>query len=212
MKNKTIFLNAWMKYLRRFICDMHTKRARKKICLEIPKLIEFLIAYLNAGSHPLHALERVTQNMTFSKYLRFYIFKLTALYSRGYSFNDAIDIVLKEIACIDSRRYLTLLFMGLKISFMRGVGSVKILQKIRDKALGEIQFQKKFCILTAQMRLQSNVILLSPLCLGGIFLVISPDHILIFFESMFGHCLFFLMCFLNLCAVYFIKKITKIYF
>lgn len=186
------------------------RQTKQNAYTEFPKMIDFLIGYLNAGLHPLQALERVVQNVLFSRSVRFQIFKLISLCTRGYSFVDATDIVLKDIQCNNSRRHLALFFVGLKMSFFCGNGSVKTLQNIRNKVLEEIQFQKKFRILTAQMRLQANVILLSPLCLGFLLMLISPEHILIFFESPFGIIIFAIMCILNLAAVYFIKKTINI--
>lgn len=212
MKNKMIFVQKIIYFFQRSNHLFMYRKTKKRLHLEIPRLVDFLISYLNAGLHPLHAIDLVARNINLSKYLRFYLFKFNLLCTRGYSFVDAADLVLKEIECIDLRRYLTMFFMGLKLSFLTGGGSIKILQKIRDKSNDEIQFQKKLRVLTAQMRFQSYVILLSPPCLACIMLIISPEHILIFFESFFGYCLFFLMCFLNLCAFFLIKRITKISF
>lgn len=212
MKNKLIFFPAMIHHLKQTHHQLKYWQTKKRLYLEIPRLVDFLISYLNAGLHPLHALDLVARNVTFSAYLRFHVFKFSLLCTRGYSFVDAADCVVKDIKCMDLRRYLTMFFMGLKLSFLKGGGGVKILQKIRDKANDEIKFQKKLRVLTAQMRLQSYVILLSPLCLACIMLVISPEHILVFFESFFGYSLFFLMCVLNLCAVFLIKRITKISF
>lgn len=177
---------------------------------EIPKLINFLIAYMNAGLHPVQALEYASQNLSFSEALRFPLFKVTTLCTRGCTFVDSIEIVLKDIMGKPTFKYLSLLLIGLKVSFLQGAGSVYILEKIANKANDEIKFQQKLRVITAQMRLQANVILFSPLCLTILMLFVSPEHIFVFFESIFGICLFVIMIIFNFCGYFTIQKIVKI--
>lgn len=207
---KLISINNFHNGLKKTYIQFKNYREEKKLNAEVPKLIDSLISYMNAGLHPYRALEISSQKQIFSKTLRFPLYKITTLCSRGSSFVDAIDIVNRDIILKSSHKYLVHLFIGLKISFLKGARSLPILEKIREKTLDEIQFQRKLNVITAQMRFQAHVILFSPFLLSMILFFISPEHIFIFFESFFGKCIFFLMIVLNLSGYFTIRNILKI--
>lgn len=205
-----INLNTIKQILSRISKEIYSKKEFSEINNSILKLIDFLIMNLNAGIHPQKSFELASKKPGFSKPVRFCLFKISSLCQKGYSFTESVRLIHEEISLISSHRNLSILLLGLNISFSKGVMGVQMLEKIKQKIEDEIQFKRKFSTITAQMRLQANVIIFSPIVIVFILSLIAPSHILVFFESRFGIFLFIIMIILNLTGYLSLRKIINI--
>ncbi len=208
--NTILLDNAITKFNKTFLFCRKFLKKNKRCEGDIVSFIDFLISYLNSGATIQRCFEVAVQKKNFETEVQNSIINTLAYFHQGYSFRIAIETVYKQILKQKRNKYLALLFNGLAMLLIKGSQSSSLLQKIKEKIEDEIQFLQKLKVITAQMTIQANVILFSPLVLSLILLIISPDHIYIFFESFVGISILIFMVCLNILGWFSLRKILAI--
>jgi tight adherence protein B len=182
----------------------------RKITREIPTLIDFLRSYLLAGMILPNALSLVLKQKKWCKPIMSCLSEICHEHAKGTRFQECLSHGIDFAKQTNSRQYLCLLFLSLRAGISCGENIGSILEKVKTKTQDRLELNRKLKLITAQMRLQSLVILLAPMGLGIIIQLISPNYLHFFFTSKCGHFLFAIMIILNLLGAYFLKKILTI--
>jgi len=176
----------------------------------ITYFIDFIIIHLNAGLTLQQCIELMVHKPKIPIHIKLLLSQVLSLCRRGYSLSYSLDLIQKRIQKLNSYRHFFIVFNAMKIVSIKGVRGTSLFAKIKKKVADENKFRRTLIVLTAQMRLQARVILFSPLLLCLILLILSPEHIFVFFESIFGGCLFIIMMVLNLGCYLALKNILNI--
>ena len=177
---------------------------------DLLRLIDLLHSYLHAGLTLQKTFEQAASKPQICLPLRLFLIKALGFCKQGLTFQESIQRISHNCQNKTEHRHFFLLLRSLQILVKNGGKTTHLLQTVKENIENEIKFKKKLKVLTAQMRMQANIILLSPIILTALLLLISPEHILIFFESTLGVLAFLVMIFLNLCGWFFLKKIITI--
>lgn len=193
--------------LQNILCN---QREEKKITKEIPTLIDFLRSYLMAGMVLPQMFPYVLAQRNWCEPIKQSLFLICQEQNKGLRFQDCLQKGIEFCKNTPSRQYLCLLFSSLKAGLSSGDNIGTIIEKVKYKTQDRIHLERKLKMMTAQMRMQSLVILLAPLGLSILIYLISPNYILFFFENPVGRFLLFIMIILNSLCAYFLRKILTI--
>jgi tight adherence protein B len=156
----------------------------------------------------------------------------------GYSFFQAIDIVVKEMSGPFSEEFallqkeinfgvntekalenlvrrvssddLELVITAVLIQRQVGGNLSEVLDNISSTIRDRIKIKGEIKTVTAQGRMSGLVIALLPPALGAILFLINPEHISMLFNNPMGLLILIFSIFMELTGVYFISKIVKI--
>ena len=186
------------------------RREENKSMKEIPKLIDFLKSYLLAGLLLPNAMTAVLKQKKWCYPIRYSLTYICNHFDQGNSFKDSLSFGIEFTKAKKSRQYLCFLFLALRLGCSTGENLTQILEKMKDKTQDRLNLERKLKMTTAQMRLQSLVIILAPLFLSFILYLLSPEAILFFFRSPIGNILLVFMVILNIFGAYLIHQILRI--
>ena len=187
-----------------------SRREEKKSIKEIPKLIDFLKSYLLAGLLLPNAMTAVLKQKNWCYPIRYSLTSICNHFDQGKSFKESLSFGLEFTKANKSRQYLCFLFLALRLGCSTGENLTQILEKMKEKTKDRLNLERKLKMTTAQMRLQSLVIILAPLFLSFILYLLSPEAILFFFRSSVGNILLIFMVILNFIGAYLINQILRI--
>ncbi len=182
----------------------------KNIIKEIPILIDFLKSYLQAGLLLPMSVSSVLKQRKWCLPIQNSLIYICNNYAQGKSFKESLSAAILLVKEKKSRQYLCLLYLSLRIGCASGENIIQIIDKVKNKTQDRLSLERKLKITTAQMRLQSIVIILSPFFLAFIVYLISPEYILFFFNEIIGRALLTVMIVLNVLGAYFLQKILEI--
>jgi Flp pilus assembly protein TadB len=185
-------------------------REEKNITKEIPTLIDFLKSYLYAGLLPIQALSFALKQKKWSPTTEYILTKILNQQMQGKSLESCLTSGILETQGKKTRRYLNLLLLSLRIGCLSGANLVQILEKVQSKTEEKLSLDRKISIATAQIRLQSWIIILAPIFLGLVLFFISPSYILFFFNDSKGNFLLLIMIFLNVTGALVLKSFLKL--
>ena len=199
-----------LKFMESVFLQYKLNREEKKIILELPGLIEFLKSYLLSGLHLPLALKSLLIQKKWCFPISSALSTICIHYSQGKGFTESLKFGISIAKEKKSRQFLFLLLTTIRQACTSSENVTQILEKVKQKALDSIQLERKIKTTTAQMKLQSFVIILSPIFLALILLLISPNNILFFVQTGVGKFLLFFMIVMNFLGAYFLNRILKI--
>lgn len=205
-----IKLKIALQLLNDFLNFLIRKKETRRLNHETLKFINFIISHLHAGCTLENTFTKCIQSKTQFDPIQTYIAKTLSYSLQCHAFKQALQMTYEEILKNKNYANLALLFNSFQILTVKGSKSIYLLQKVKKKIEDEMNFEHKILVITAQMRFQSNVILFSPLMLSIILLIISPEHIYIFFHSTLGIYSVFIMIFFNILGWIFLRKIVQL--
>jgi Flp pilus assembly protein TadB len=165
------------KLLLKLQISYQTSKENLKITKEIPALIDFLRSYLLAGLLLPAAFNTVLKQKNWCKPILHSLTSISNSYSQGKSFKQCLSEGIVSLNGKKLHQYLNLMLISLKLGHSTGDNMTQILEKIKYKTQDCIDLERKLKITTAQIRLQSSIIILSPLFLAIIIYFISPRSI-----------------------------------
>ncbi|MES2615767.1 MAG: hypothetical protein V4591_10165 [Bdellovibrionota bacterium] len=182
----------------------------RKVTKEIPALIDFIKSYLLAGLLLPSALTFVLKQKKWCSPIQNSLSAICNNYAHGKSFQESLYCGINLTKTKQSYQYLCIFYLSLRLGYSTGENMTHILEKVKYKTQDRLNLERKLKMTTAQMRLQSLVIILSPFFLGFIIFLVSPEYILFFFQETVGRFLFIFMIILNVLGAYFLNRILKI--
>lgn len=205
-----IFFKIFLEILEKANNKIRFYREEKKIIREIPTLIDFLKSYMLAGLLLPAATMAVLKQKKWCYPIQYSLTHICNNYAQGKSFKICLTEAILLAKERKTRQYLSILYLSLRLGCSTGENLTQILEKVKDKTNDRLHLDRKLKMTTAQMRLQSMVIILAPIVLALIIYLIFPDYILFFFQTGIGNMLLCLMIALNLLGGYFINRILRI--
>ncbi len=182
----------------------------KKVLVQTLTLVDAIKSYLQAGMLPAQTISAVLSQRPWCHPIKNSLSQFCNYYAQGKSLQESLENAAQLSQKNGPHYYLYFLFSSLKISCYSGENIIYILDKVKQKTQNRIELTRKLKATTAQMKLQSIVILFSPFFLGVVIFIISPSHILFFINNFFGNSLAFIMVVLYTLACYFLKKLMVI--
>ncbi len=185
-------------------------KEEKKILKEIPTLIDYLKSYMISGLLLPAAISNALKYRQWCMPIQSSLEIFCNNYAHGKSFQESLSEAILLIKSNKNGRHLSLLYISLRLGYSTGENINNILEKVKHKTQDCLNLERKLTLTTAQMRLQSFIVILSPVFLSIVIYFIAPDHILFFFHCTLGRVLLILMISLNILGAYFLKKILAI--
>ena len=181
---------------------------KKEKSTEIFDLATFLLGKINSGFSIYQALNEYKKINHYERIkLTFLIDKIIITNSIGYPLSTAIEKTIKNVKKdSDIHRF----FRQLGRSYDTGSDPKTILRNTIETIKKRTALENKILTLTAQIRFQALLIGFSPLFVGILIYLISPDHISLFFSDPIGQKMLVVIIIMNVLGGISIHRLMKI--
>ena len=191
-------------FLPRFILRILRIRRLERFNLQLVNALTGMSNALKAGFSIQQAFESIVQEGEAPTGQEFAMF-LQQL-RVGVSFEDALADMDRRIGSED----LTLMIQSIEISRQTGGNLTEVFDRIAATIRERQRVEGKIKSLTAQGKIQGNVVGAMPLVLGFALYLLDPQMMLTFVQSYVGMFILFLVLIMEICGALMIRKIVAI--
>ena len=196
-------------YFPNFLVKLKQKLSHQCIHEETIEFLNTLSTCLLAGLNLKQALEKTLEEEKMNGLIKNLITQVINKVSFGESLFDSMMSVHLEAKDVANMKYFSLSLYLLAKTQNIGGNLTNTIKQLKDKINFKIVHVRKMKISTAQMRLQAWIISLAPCILAFILWFVSPNYILIFFDSALGLIILTIMVVLNISGSYILIQIAN---